>query len=41
LEYQKSTKLFPKDYFFDKSINKDEYKKIKWNAFNKVKKIWF
>jgi len=41
LKLQESQKLYPDDYFFKETINKDEYKKIKWNATNKVAKIWF
>lgn len=41
LELEKSKKLYPEDYFFKESIDKNEYRKIKFGAMDKVKKILF
>ena len=41
LEFEKSKKLYPHDYFFDFSIGKDEYKKFKNKIVHNIKQIEF
>jgi len=41
LEFEKSKKLYPHDYFFDFSIGKDEYKKFKNKIVYNIKQIEF
>ena len=41
LEFDKSQKLYPDDYIFKHSVNKEDYKNIKKNAIGKINKIWF
>lgn len=41
LKYKESQELYPNDYFFKKTIDKNEYKLIKNKATEKVKKVWF
>jgi hypothetical protein len=41
LEKKESERLYPQDHFFDYSINKDDYRKMKNDAYRMVKKILF
>ena len=41
LDKKESERLYPQDHFFDYSINKDDYRKMKNDAYRQVKKILF
>jgi hypothetical protein len=41
LEKEQSEKLYPTDHFFDFTVSKEQFNKIKTSAYSKVKKIFF
>jgi hypothetical protein len=41
LKFDESQKMYPNDYFFKESVDKNDYKVIKNKAMEKIQKIWF